>query len=177
MAEHNLFLGGGRSVSPDYSMYPAPAVTDEQIIDVATHKGAQFTWLNRIVDPTEDVALKDYIVNNPTADDAAEVWNLAVIPQGSIVLGYQYRIVTPVTGFTFTTRVKNINTAATTNISAAVDGGVAGTAYVNSGAGLVGQMPYNQYLQLVLSAVPVGGILGLRLEVGVLLVSPFRGQW
>lgn len=177
MAEHNLFLGGGRPSNGDFAMYPAKAVTASEALDMATHKSAQFSWLNRVVDPTQDVALKEYLRANPTADDAAEVWNIGVLPAGSIVIGHQYRVVNPVTGVTFTTRLKNINSGATTNISAAVDGGALGTAYVNSGAGLVGQLAYNHYLQLVLVAVPVGGIADLRIEVGSLLVTPFRGQW
>ena len=177
MAEHNLFLGGGRPSNGDFAMYPAKAVTASEALDVATHKGAQFTWLNRVLDPTKDVALKEYLRANASADDANEVWNIGVIPAGSIVLGHQYRVVNPVTGLTFTTRLKNIQTAGTTNISAAVDGGVVGTAYVNSGAGLVGQMAYNQYLQFVLAAVPVGGIMDMRIEVASLIVTPFRGEW
>lgn len=178
MAEHNLFLGGGRPNNGDFAMYPAKAVSASEALDVATHKGAQFTWLNRVIDPTKDVALKEYLRANPSADDALEVWNVGVIPAGSIVIGHQYRVVSPVTGLTFTTRLKNIQSAATTNISAGVDGGVAdATAYVNSGAGLVGQMAYNQYLQFVLAAVPVGGIMDMRIEVASLIVTPFRGEW
>lgn len=177
MAEHNLFLGGGRPNNGDFAMYPAKAITDSEALDVATHKGAQFTWLNRVIDPTRDVALKEYLRANPSADDALEVWNVGVIPAGSIVIGHQYRVISPVTGLTFTTRLKNIHTAATMNISAGVDGGVASSFYVDSGVGLVGQMAYNQYLQFVLAAVPVGGIMDMRIEVASLIVTPFRGEW
>jgi hypothetical protein len=177
MAEHNLFLGGGRVLNLDYAMFPAAAVTASQHLDIATHKAAQFTWLNRILDFTNDVALKDYVARNPTADDVNEVWNAAVIPAGSIVLGHWYRVATPVSGTTLTIRVKNLDSAATTNIATGVNAGTAAVGYVNSGAGLVGLFSFNHYLQVVPTAVPGGGIADLRVEVASLVITPFRGEW
>jgi len=177
MAEHNLFLGGGHTTNPDYAMFPAASITATQAVDAATHKNAQLVAINRIVDLTADDATRFYFDNNPTADDANEIWNVGIIPQGAIVLGYYYEIINPVTGLTLTFRVKNINSAATTNIAAGVSAAAATSGYVNSGAGLVGLMPYNHYLQIVPTAVPVGGIADLRLNVMAICIIPFSGQW
>lgn len=177
MAEHNIYLGGGRVANLDYAMFPSAAVNATQEVQAATHKNAQYVWLNRILDPTNDKALGAYIAKTPTADDANEVWNSAVIPQSAIIHGHYYRIVTPVTGLVFTLRLKNIQTAAATVIAAAVSGAAVSEGWVSAGLGLVGLSPFNQLLQFVPTAVPVGGILGMRIEIGTLFTMPFRGQW
>lgn len=177
MAEHNLFLGGGRVANLDSAMFPSAAVSASEVIDAATHKGAQVVGINRILDFTNDAALVHYALNNASVDDANEVWNVGIIPKGAIVLGYYYEIITPVAGLTLTFRVKNINSAATTNIAAGVSAAAVTNSYVNAGAGLVGLMAYNHYLQVVPTAVPVGGIADLRLNVQAICIIPFSGEW
>ena len=102
MATHELYVGGPASNNAGLAMYPRPtfAAASWAGLQAAIHKAPATYALSRVIDPVNDYALAKYVRDTAMAN--ADVMNLQVIPDASLLYAVEVDVITPAAGLSLT---------------------------------------------------------------------------
>lgn len=192
MSTYEIYLGGASTGNESRAFFPKRTFSDASgsvfaRMRPAAHKGPSAFFLNRVLDFGTDTALKKLVRDlaaEGTPLTTGDVLGALVIPQHTLVLGAAYEVMVPApAAMNVTPTVRGGGPA-----FGAIAVGTASRGYApvdvttwrsanTAAANNTSYFPAPAILDLTLGTVPADGFGDLRLEVGLVLMDLYSGEY